>query len=78
MRMGWFATGTAVAAGATVLMASAGAGSVPHHQEARGGGAAKGSAAKGARQNVTVQTTAMVISRVDRALTSAAATDPVA
>src|SRR5215472_10601897 len=91
-RVGWFATGTAVAAAAAVLAASAGAGSVPHHQEAKDGAAeggaakggaakgnaAKGNAAKGARQNVTVQTTAMVISRVDRALTSAAATDPVA
>jgi hypothetical protein len=76
-RMGWFATGTAVAAAAAVLAATAGGGSVPHHQEAKGG-ATKGFAAKGGRHSVTVQTTAMVIGRVDRALTSAAATDPVA
>jgi len=76
-RMGWFATGTAVAAAAGVLAVTSGAGSVTQHHVAKGG-AAKGGAAKGARRDVTVQTTAMVISRVDRALTMAAATDPVA
>ena len=76
-RMGWFATGTAVAAAAVVLAATAGAGSVPHRQEAKGG-PSKGGAPNDSRRNMTVQTTAVVISRVDRALTRAAAADPVA
>ncbi len=72
-RMGWLATGTAVTAVAAVFIATAaggaagGAGPAPAHPVASGGGHA-----------VTVQTTAMVISQVDRALAKAAAAHPVA
>jgi hypothetical protein len=65
-RMGWFATGAAVAGVTAVLVGTAGAGSLPPHPAAKGGRA------------VTVQTTAMLISRVERALAKAAAGNPVA
>src|SRR5262252_9115579 len=66
VRMGWIATGTAVAGVTAVLIGTVGAGSLP----ARPGPKRE--------QRVTVQTTAMVISRVERALANAAAGDPVA
>ncbi len=85
-RAGWLATGTAAAAAAAVLAGTLGAGSAPHHPVARSGsansGVANGSTANGGANGgttgVAVQTTAVVISRVDRALAKAARGKPVA
>lgn len=66
-RMGWLAGGTAVAAAAAVLIGTLGAGTGPAHQIAK-------STTPGAR----VQTTAMVVSQIEHALTKAATSNPVA
>ena len=76
-RMNWIATGTAVAAAAAVIVAAVGAGSEPRHPLAKGEPVKSGTA-KGPGPSATIQTTAVVISRVERALTKAAASDPVA
>jgi hypothetical protein len=77
VRTSWIATGTAVAAAAAVIVGTVGAGSAQPHQVAKGG-AVKGRAANDPGRGVTIQTTAVVISRVERALAKAAASDPVA
>jgi hypothetical protein len=75
-RMSWIASGTAVAATAAVVIGAAGTGgpgaSASHHVVAKGGSVPPG--ARGAH----VETTAMVVSQVKRALTKAATGNPVA
>lgn len=81
-QMSLLTAGAAVLAAAAVLAGTAWAGSAPQHLAAKTGGAKTGTArtgtAKGLGRNVPIQTTAMVIGRVDRALARAAGTDPVA
>jgi hypothetical protein len=66
-RLGWLAGGTAVAAAAAVLIGTLGSGAAPARQ-----------IAKSTTPAVTVQTTAMVVSQIEHALTRAATSDPVA
>jgi len=69
-KLGWVASGTAVAAAGAVfagVVASGSAPSRPAHQVAQSGG-----------HGALIQTTAVVISRVDRALAKAASSNPVA
>lgn len=84
-RAGWLASGAAVAAAGAVLVGTLGGGAGPASRSAIAGGTAKPGPAKGgpaaggpAKGGVTVQTTAVVVSRVDRALTKAASGNPVA
>jgi hypothetical protein len=65
-RISWLATGIAVAGGTAIVLATAGAGSPARQQSVA------------TRRHVQVLTTAVVVSRVERALASAAAGDPVA
>jgi hypothetical protein len=73
-RMSWLAAGTAVTAAAAVLASSAlaASGTAPHHLAK--GGARNG----GPARTVTIQTTAVVVSKVERALARATAGHPVA
>jgi hypothetical protein len=76
-RMGWIASGTAVAAAAAVVIGAvgtAGPGGGPAPRPA----VAKGGTTKHVGNGVTVQTTSVVIRRVDRALAKTAAGNPVA
>ena len=76
-RMSWIGAGSAVAAAAVVIVGTVGAGSAPHPSLAKGG-AVKTKAANGHEARVTIQTTAVVVRRVERALAKAAAGNPVA
>ncbi len=83
-RTGWIASGAAVAAAAAVVVGAVGAtgpgGAAPRHPVA-GGGSTRHlgkSAPKGVTGGLKVQTTSVVISRVDRALAKAATGSPVA
>ncbi len=76
-RIGWAASGTTVAAVAAVLVGTLSAGA-PALTAAKGGPAPAHSTHHGRHGGVTIQTTAVVVSRVDRALTKAAAGKPVA
>jgi hypothetical protein len=90
-RLGWVATGTAVAAAAAVVAGAVGASGPGVGASGPGGGAsgpgggvaprhpvAKGGPSRPVGKGVTIQTTSVVISRVDRALAKTAAGKPVA
>jgi hypothetical protein len=66
-RLGWLAGGTAVAAAVAVLIGTLGSSAAPPHQ-----------IATSPTPGVTAQTTAMVVSQIEHALTKATTSNPVA